>query len=584
MRWSMTALVSLAFVASGCGGTADESSACSPGESESCECTSEGTPSPGERLCREGGAEWTECHCSGVSGDASSSDAGPTPSPDVSGPGPRGSDVPASPQDVTPRAPDTNGPTDPDTTGPDTTDPDEPDATDPDATDATDADEPEDTEEPDTMACVPDCADKACGGDGCGGTCGTCEAGWTCEAGACQALPPCTSDDDCAAFSAAQVCWTFICDPVDGCVADTFHEGDPCDDGDPCTFGALCVINESDEELCLGTPVPVDDGNDCTEDACVDGVIIHNDAPDESPCDYGPNDCTSGDSCVEGECVVGAPLELDDGNDCTDDACVEGEVVHTALLKGECDDGDECTTNDSCVEGTCTGGGVVECAAGPCATDAVCVSGEGCVDSLAPADTPCDADDNVCTLDTCDAAGSCEATGEVDSCQVESAEGPCWTWVCNPDTGCMTAGFTAGGECNDNDPCTYGDSCTVDAAAQAVCAGLPLPVDDGNACTEDVCVGGAVIHNPITGAFCVVAGCGGLGICVGGMCLEPDGCGCGDGTCGAGEDCANCEADCGLCECAPACAGKDCGPDGCGGSCGTCAVGAPCSASGLCPN
>ncbi len=628
MRWSMIALMSLGLVVNGCGGATDAASVCDPGESQSCSCTLEGVSTPGERICRQGGAEWTECHCD--ASDASGSGEG-TPSSDVSGPGSGSSDITAPPGDATPStpdpAPDTTDPGEPDTTDPgepDATDPGDPDAGDPDATDAGDTDA---TEEPDTTVCVPDCAGKTCGGDGCGGTCGTCEAGWTCEAGACQAPPPCTSDDDCAAISAAEACWTYTCDPTDGCVADLFLEGTSCDDGDPCTFGAFCAVDEFDQEICLGTPVPVDDGNDCTVDACVDGVITHSATPDGLACDYSTTDCTSGDSCVEGECVAGTPLEIDDDNPCTEDACIQGELVHTALLEGQCDDGDECTTDESCVDGTCTGGEVVECAVGPCVADAVCVSGEGCVASLVPEDTPCDADDNVCTVDTCDDDGLCQATGELDSCQAESANGPCWTWVCNPDAGCMTAGFTEGGACNDNDACTHSDICTVDASAQAVCAGQPLPVDDGNPCTDDACVDGEVTHNGITGAFCpAVQGCGGVGFCLGGICLATDSCDCGDGTCGAGEDCENCEVDCGACSCAsfevvdcvggctldawlgdgdcddpelncaewnwdlgdcdtcdPACAGKECGPDGCGGSCGSCAVGAPCNASGLCP-
>ena len=39
--------------------------------------------------------------------------------------------------------------------------------------------------------CVPSCKDKACGGDGCGGVCGTCDAGQKCEAatGVCKKIP-----------------------------------------------------------------------------------------------------------------------------------------------------------------------------------------------------------------------------------------------------------------------------------------------------------------------------------------------------------------------------------------------------------
>ena len=37
----------------------------------------------------------------------------------------------------------------------------------------------------DTTPCEPDCTGKSCGSDGCGGVCGTCEAGSSCEEGAC---------------------------------------------------------------------------------------------------------------------------------------------------------------------------------------------------------------------------------------------------------------------------------------------------------------------------------------------------------------------------------------------------------------
>ena len=33
--------------------------------------------------------------------------------------------------------------------------------------------------------CTPSCAGRACGDDGCGGTCGTCVTGWTCQGGTC---------------------------------------------------------------------------------------------------------------------------------------------------------------------------------------------------------------------------------------------------------------------------------------------------------------------------------------------------------------------------------------------------------------
>ncbi|MBM4398398.1 MAG: hypothetical protein FJ087_22245, partial [Deltaproteobacteria bacterium] len=53
-------------------------------------------------------------------------------------------------------------------------------------------------------SCKPDCASKACGGDGCGGSCGDCSEGLTCSQGACVKSPPieefgkaCETDGDC---------------------------------------------------------------------------------------------------------------------------------------------------------------------------------------------------------------------------------------------------------------------------------------------------------------------------------------------------------------------------------------------------
>ena len=84
MRWSMIALVALAFVANGCGGGTETVGVCTPGESEACSCTVDGVATPGERICREGGEEWTECHCAG---DAPGADGETTPATDVSDPG-----------------------------------------------------------------------------------------------------------------------------------------------------------------------------------------------------------------------------------------------------------------------------------------------------------------------------------------------------------------------------------------------------------------------------------------------------------------------------------------------------------------
>ena len=41
---------------------------------------------------------------------------------------------------------------------------------------------------PPPQICTPDCGDKLCGGDGCGGSCGTCDTGEVCKSGRCQVV------------------------------------------------------------------------------------------------------------------------------------------------------------------------------------------------------------------------------------------------------------------------------------------------------------------------------------------------------------------------------------------------------------
>jgi len=46
--------------------------------------------------------------------------------------------------------------------------------------------------------------------------------------------------------------------------------------------------------------------------------------------------------------------------------------------------------------------------------------------------------------------------------------------------------------CDDGDACTTGDRC-----ADGTCAGVPLDCNDGAACTDDFCDGGACVHDPV---------------------------------------------------------------------------------------
>ncbi|MDY0004086.1 MAG: hypothetical protein RBU30_22500 [Polyangia bacterium] len=117
--------------------------------------------------------------------------------------------------------------------------------------------------------CVPACAGKECGDDGCGGSCGTCTGQLVCAGGQCQA--------DCAP-------------PLTAC-------------------GPDCVDILSNPAHCGGCFDPCDPGLGCQNGACVavrlDGGVSWDSGPSE---DSGPgSDGGEGDDTASGGCGCHAP-------------------------------------------------------------------------------------------------------------------------------------------------------------------------------------------------------------------------------------------------------------------------------------
>ena len=77
------------------------------------------------------------------------------------------------------------------------------------------------------------------------------------------------------------------------------------------------------------------------------------------------NVCTVNDSCsgMDSVCVGGGRLNCDDNNLCTADMCGDHGCSH-APAEGACDDGNACTTGDTCANGACASGSAVSCANG----------------------------------------------------------------------------------------------------------------------------------------------------------------------------------------------------------------------------
>ena len=333
-----------------------------------------------------------------------------------------------------------------------------------------------------------------------------CTLGDICDDGFCAGPESLDCDD-------LNPCTAETCDPDLGCMYDP-ADG-TCDDGDPCTVGDACL-----EGVCVGTPKDCSDDDPCTQDLCdsVQGCFNPPVADeDEVECDDGDL-CTLTDLCMGGVCVGSDPKDCDDDNVCTDDGCdpEDGECVYENNDE-PCDDGDLCTTVDSCVDGVCTGLEEMECDDGNvCTTDTCMDALGGCVFVWNTA--PCE-DGNPCTEGDICAAGTCQPGENICQCEENAdcadeedgdlcngtlicvayecvvdpativtcdngGDTDCTKNTCMPETGaCVMTPEPEGIDCDDGNLCTTGDVCT-----GGVCGGDTVTCQqDDNPCTLEVC-------------------------------------------------------------------------------------------------
>ncbi len=325
-----------------------------------------------------------------------------------------------------------------------------------------------------------------------------CADAGVCSLGACVALgSPCDDGDPCTADT---------CEPGLGCVHTPGPAG-PCDDEDPCTTGDQC-----EDGVCLGKPVPCDDGNACTLDSCdsQSGSCLHTPAPNGTAC--GETACAEGGVCEDGACQGSASVACPPPGPCATASCVPGQgcVTVPAQEGASCDDGDPCTQPGTCV------GGVCQTLPIPCADDNPCTA-----DSCDPTSGVCVhaplADGLACAPDDlCALAGKCVGGLCATTEPVECPAVPCAKRECSHDTGlCETVEWTDGAPC-DAGPCAAEGVCVAGSCAPAV----PTVCDDGDPCTKDLCDAdlGGCVHEP-TGcqaddtSACMTGTCGALGTC-----------------------------------------------------------------------
>lgn len=301
--------------------------------------------------------------------------------------------------------------------------------------------------------------------------------------------------------------------------------------------------------MCVGVPddslAPMDDGNACTTDTCVNGVETYTNTsgpcgsnPPVTHCENGKcTGCVTGADCgpktecrvwscsPAGECIltIGPTDQLkDEPKDCTKLSCSDTGVLIKELdtTDGPNDDGNECT-KEECVdlgaeggmavhtpqEGQACGGGPT-CSMGTAKEQDTCDAGGVCVTGIQWACTPYECGATACKT-SCTGPADCALGGYCDTAQSKCFDKKfpgeacvlpeeCFTGFCPADDGvCCNA--ACGGPCRgcykDGAPGTCGnlpkglvDSCGAGQACDGngVCAGLSGKAAVGQLCIQSI--------------------------------------------------------------------------------------------------
>jgi hypothetical protein len=293
--------------------------------------------------------------------------------------------------------------------------------------------------------------------------------------------------------------------------------------------GAVLISGGNQEHAEIFTLAPAAPGagciapGDCASGFCVDGVccnvacgvchacaVIQGAVADGvctavsgPPCDDG-NPCTQVDFCNVGVCQGSDPIACPPQDTChLAGVCAPatGECSHPAKPDGaSCQDGDPCTTADTCHAGVCQAGAPVVCSGeDACSGAGVCDPASSvCVRPPKPDGTPCD-DGSACTqMDTCH-AGVCGGVSTV---------------VCTPLDACHENGACdpATGQCS-NPERPDGATCPGGACSAGVCGPAPDAGADGGAGGGSTGGGGSS-----AGCSCLVSRPAEAGGGVGGVC------------------------------------------------------------------
>ncbi len=309
------------------------------------------------------------------------------------------------------------------------------------------------------------------------------DAGADCSAGTCDGLGGCVgclTPADCGGIDT--FCQTITC--IDNvCGVDNEDAGVPLPAADQTDADCQLLVCDGDglpQNVPDDVDLPDDDGNECTDEVCVDGVPDHpNEEIDTACAQDGGSFCDGAGDCVE----CNADAQCSEADQCDVPVCDGNECDQEPLPNGTaCDDQLFCTFSDTCNgSGTCVGAG------DPCpGADGDGDCSESCSEQFDscvgndPNGATCD-DGLFCTAtDTCNGNGTCNAGG--NPCVGADGDGNC-AESCNEAADNCTGNDPGGSACNDGLFCTATDTCN----GMGTCAGTgnPCPgADNDSDCTE----------------------------------------------------------------------------------------------------
>lgn len=256
------------------------------------------------------------------------------------------------------------------------------------------------------------------------------------------------------------------------------------------------------------------DGTVCTEDLCTSGVPSHVRRQVGATCaENGGKLCDPSGACVE--CLSASDCtSLPSDSECRVRACNAGKCEQTFTMAGTAV---SAQTAADCKKRVCDGAGAIVVQA-----DALDVPDDGndCTDDVCQGQTPTftpKASNSPCMAGACNSVGQCIGCTSPTDCS--GTDGFCGTRTCDAST--CGYQYASAGTALPSAAQITGDcrrlECNGFGGVGTAIDDTDSPLDDGNACTLEVCASGATLHPAAAfDAPCSVGGtvCDGAGSCV----------------------------------------------------------------------